>query len=344
MSSSRSATAGPPAWTLEPGKPAMTHVPRFADAAEAGEWLTSVHAELRTALHRHGAVYLRGLPVRDVEDFAKVRDVLVPRRTPYREKATPRSSYGNDVYSSTDLPPNQPIRMHNENSYTLTFPGLLLFSCLTAPEEGGATPVADCREVLRRIPSPLVERMRSAGWLLTRNYSEHISLDWRTAFAADTREQAEKYCADNLISCEWDASDGLRTRQLRPGIIRHPQTGEEVWFNHMAFWNSWSLDEEIREALLDEFGPDGLPFETGLGDGVPLTRDELDTINAAYEGATVRETWQPGDVLLVDNVLATHGRDPFRGDRRIVVAMGEPVALAGCRPTVPPAPGEERAA
>ncbi|MCL7493619.1 TauD/TfdA family dioxygenase [Streptomyces sp. MCA2] len=344
MSSSRSTTAGPPAWTLEPGKPAMAHVPRFADAAEAGEWLTSVHAELRTALHRHGAVYLRGLPVRDVEDFAKVRDVLVPRRTPYREKATPRSSYGNDVYSSTDLPPNQPIRMHNENSYTLTFPGLLLFSCLTAPEEGGATPVADCREVLRRIPSPLVERMRSAGWLLTRNYSEHISLDWRTAFAADTREQAEKYCADNLISCAWDASDGLRTRQLRPGIIRHPQTGEEVWFNHMAFWNSWSLDEEIREALLDEFGPDGLPFETGLGDGVPLTRGELDTINAAYEGATVRETWQPGDVLLVDNVLATHGRDPFRGDRRIVVAMGEPVALAGCRPTVPPAPGEERAA
>lgn len=112
----------------------------------------------------------------------------------------------------------------------------------------------------------------------------------------------------------------------------------------MAFWNSWSLDEEIREALLDEFGPDGLPFETDLGDGVPLTRDELDAINAAYEGATVREAWQPGDVLLVDNVLATHGRDPFRGDRRIVVAMGEPVALADCRPTVPPAPGEERAA
>ncbi|MCB5908816.1 TauD/TfdA family dioxygenase [Streptomyces pinistramenti] len=337
MSSSRSVTADAPVWIHETGRPATAQVPRCADAAEAAAWLVSVQAELRTALHRYGALYLRGLPVEDVDDFAKIRDVLVPQRTPYREKATPRSSYGNDVFSSTDLPPNQPIRMHNENSYTLTFPGLLLFGCLTAPDEGGATPVADCREVLRLIPPALVARMRAAGWLLTRTYSEHISLDWRTAFAAESREQAERYCADNLISCEWDASDGLRTRQLRPGIIRHPSTGEEVWFNHMAFWSSWSLDEELREALLDEFGPDGLPFETGLGDGEPLTRDELDAVNAAYETATRRAPWRPGDVMLVDNVLTTHGRDPFRGDRRIVVAMGDPVDLADCRPTVSPA-------
>ncbi|MFH8787799.1 TauD/TfdA family dioxygenase [Streptomyces roseoverticillatus] len=331
-------------WATETGKPATTRVPQFADAAEACAWLASVRSELRAALHRHGALYLRGLPVHDVDDFAKVRDVLIPQRTPYREKATPRSSYGNDVYSSTDLPPNQPIRMHNENSYTLTFPGLLLFACLTAPEEGGATPVADCREVLRRLPAGLVARMRAAGWVLSRTYSEHISLDWRTAFATESREDVEKYCADNLISCEWDSSGALRTRQLRPGIIRHPATGEEVWFNHMAFWNSWSLDEEIREALLDEFGPDGLPFETALGDGKPLTGEDIETINAAYEGATLRRTWRPGDVLLVDNVLATHGRDPFRGDRRIVVAMGDPVGLDACRPTVAAAAREEQAA
>ncbi|MFF7407966.1 TauD/TfdA family dioxygenase [Streptomyces lydicus] len=331
-------------WTIETGKPATTQTPQFADATEACAWLASVHSELRVALHRHGALYLRGLPVRDVDDFAKVRDVLVPQRTPYREKATPRSSYGNEVYSSTDLPPNQAIRMHNENSYTLTFPGLLLFGCLTAPEEGGATPVADCREVLRLLPADLVERMRTAGWLLTRNYSEHISLDWRTAFATEHREDVEKYCEDNLLSCEWSDSGALRTRQLRPGIIHHPETGEGVWFNHMAFWNAWSLDEEVRETLQDEFGVGGLPFETALGDGKPLTREDIETINAAYEAATLRRTWQPGDILLVDNILATHGRDPFRGDRRIVVAMGDPVALEECRPTVAAAAREEQAA
>jgi hypothetical protein len=31
--------------------------------------------------------------------------------------------------------------------------------------------------------------------------------------------------------------------------------------------------------------------------------------------------WQRGDVMVVDNVLATHGREPFTGERRILVAM-----------------------
>ncbi|MEU3572108.1 TauD/TfdA family dioxygenase [Kitasatospora sp. NPDC036755] len=332
-----SASTAPPQeldWILEEGAPATLVAPRFEGVEAACAWLNALLPDLRTALQRYGALYLRGLPVASVEDFALVRDVLVPQRTPYREKATPRSSFGNDVYSSTDLPPAQSIRMHNENSYTLTFPGLLMFACLIAPEEGGATPVADCREVLRKLPAPLVERIRSHGWTLHRSYDENISVSWEKAFATEDREEVEKYCAENLISCRWDDEGNLKTVQRRPGIIRHPSTDEEVWFNHMAFWNSWSLDEELRDTLVGEFGADGLPFETGVADGEPLTRDELDTINAAYAEATVRRTWQPGDVLLVDNVLTAHGRDPFRGDRRIVVAMGNPVELDDCRPTV----------
>ncbi|MCC3772653.1 TauD/TfdA family dioxygenase [Streptomyces sp. UNOC14_S4] len=332
-----------PTWRLAEGKPATTDVPRFDTVEEACAWLSGLGTELRDRLREHGALYFRGLPVRSVEDFARVRDVLMPQRTPYREKATPRSSFGDDVYSSTDLPPSQPIRMHNENSYTLTFPGLLLFACLTAPAEGGATPVADCREVLRRLPAGLVERMRAHGWALTRHYSEHISVSWQNAFATTDRAEVEKYCADNLVSCAWGDDGTLRTAQLRPGIVRHPATGDEVWFNHLAFWSSWSLDEELREALTDEFGPDGLPFETDFADDLPFTREELDLVNAAYEAATVRRTWQTGDVLLVDNILTSHGRDPFRGDRKIVVAMGSPVDLADCSPTVAPAAQVRRA-
>ncbi|MTE22391.1 TauD/TfdA family dioxygenase [Streptomyces sp. TRM43335] len=326
-----------PNWELDPGRPARIRVTGVTSARAAADWLRESHEEISAGLRQHGAVLLRGLPIATTEDVATVRDVLIPERTPYREKATPRSDFGNGVFSSTDLPPSQAIRMHNENSYTLTFPGLLLFACLTAPPEGGATPVADCRKVLRELPSELVARARATGWSLTRNYSGYISLDWRTAFGTEDPEAVNAYCAENLIDAQWRTDGTLRTRQIRPATLTHPDTGEESWFNHLAFWNEWSLEPEIRAALIDEFGPDGLPFNTGLGDGTALTRDEVAELNAVYEAATVRETWQRGDLMLVDNIGTAHGRDPFRGDRKIAVAMGAPVRMADCRPGVRPA-------
>lgn len=324
-------------WRVSPGRPATAPAPGTLAMADVPAWLKQVRPELTAALHEHGAVVVRGLPMAGVEDFALVRDALISARTPYREKATPRSRLGDDVFSSTDLPASQAIRMHNENSYTLTFPGLLLFGCLTAPAEGGATPVADCREVLRSLPEPLAARMHAVGWRLTRAYSELVSLDWRTAFATEDPAEVERYCAEALIGCGWQPDGALRTAQVRPGVITHPRTGEQAWFNHLLFWNSWALDEEIREAMLDEFGAEGLPFQTSFGDGAMPTDAELAAIQSAYDGATVRQSWEPGDVMLVDNILAAHGRDPFRGERRIVVAMGDPVELAECRPGVAPA-------
>ncbi|MGW0601869.1 TauD/TfdA family dioxygenase [Streptomyces sp. NPDC002776] len=324
-----------PRWLEEPGAPVTAVVDGLPDAAAAADWIDTYRDELRSVLTRHGALYLRGLPVRTAADFALVRDALFAARAKYQEKATPRSDFGDDVFSSTDLPPAQAIRMHNENSYTLTFPGLLLFGCLTAPAEGGATPVADVRRVLDQLPADLVDRFRRHGWSLARNYAEHISLDWRTAFATDSRADVERYCAANAIDVTWGDDDTLRTRQVRSATVRHPHTGEEVWFNHVAFWSEWALDPDIRDVLVGEFGRDGLPFNTALGDGSPLSPEDVAALDAAYARATVRRAWQPGDLLLVDNILTAHGRDPFRGDRKIVVAMGEPVALADCAPSLP---------
>jgi alpha-ketoglutarate-dependent taurine dioxygenase len=298
------------------------------------DWLSEHRRAIDAALTEHGALYFAHAGIRDRADFAALRDILFDRLAAYREKATPRTDFGADVFSSTDLPPAQEIRQHNENSYTLVFPGKLLFGCLTAPESGGATTVADVRSVLTALPIPIVDRMAEAGWRLTRNYHELVGLPWRTAFGTERRSDVEDYCTANAVDCSW-THDSLHTEQVRPGIIRHPCTDQPVWFNHASFWSEWALEPEIREVLVTEFGRSGLPFATSYGDGADLIEAEVADINTAYDRATRRRPWARGDLLLVDNLLSSHGRDPFVGARDIVVAMGEPVALADCAPLGP---------
>lgn len=335
------ALAQPPAVTgitpvREPGKPTIVHTPNFGTMAEATAWLTAQRPAIQAELHQSGAVMLRGLPVVDAATFAAARDALIAERAGYKEKATPRTDFGEGVFSSTDLPAVQPIRLHNENSYTLDFPGVLLFGCVTAPETGGATTVGDMRAALAMLPPDLTARFAEAGWLLVRNYSDLAGMPWRKAFSSERPAGAEEYCDAHAIGYEWLDEDTLRTRQRRSAIITHPVTGEQVWFNHFAFWNARSLDEDVREVLVDTFGEDGLPFNTYLGDGTALTDAEVDAVNDVYQAVTVRESWQAGDLMLVDNILCAHGREAFTGDRKILVAMGEPVPLSDCSPTSAP--------
>jgi hypothetical protein len=78
---------------------------------------------------------------------------------------------------------------------------------------------------------------------------------------------------------------------------------------------------EVHEYLVDVYGADGLPFNTRFGNGDPIGADVVQLLNDAYEANTVREPWQAGDLLLVDNVRTAHSREPFTGPRDVVVGM-----------------------
>jgi alpha-ketoglutarate-dependent taurine dioxygenase len=224
--------------------------------------------------------------------------------------------------------------MHHELSYTLEFPGLMLFACLTPPETGGATAVADAPTVLDALPKDLVARFESEGWMLTRSYNEDIGATWQETFGTDDRAAVENYLQANGIAFSWHPGDELRTRQRRSAVVRHPVTGQRCWFNQVAFLNKWTLDADVRDYLLDVYGEEGLPFNTRFGNGDPIGEDVVALLNEVYEANTLREPWQAGDLLLVDNVRTAHSREPYTGEREVLVGMGEPVQLADCAPTV----------
>jgi alpha-ketoglutarate-dependent taurine dioxygenase len=316
---------------LQPGKPPIL---RAEATCGAPSWAAEHRDALRAVLAEHGSVLVRGLGLRDETEIGAVFQQLATGLMTEKEAFAPRRTYSDGVYSSSKWPPNQPMCMHHELSYTLEVPGLMLFACLIAPTDGGATAVADSPTVLDALPPELIERFEREGWLLTRNYNDEIGASFAEAFGTEDRGAVESYCRANAIEFEWQPDGGLRTRQRRRAVVRHPVTGQRCWFNQIAFLNEWTIAPEVHEYLVDVYGADALPFNTRFGNGGPIGKDVVQLLNKIYEANTAREPWQAGDLMLVDNVRTAHSREPFEGPREVLVAMADPVRLADCSPTV----------
>jgi alpha-ketoglutarate-dependent taurine dioxygenase len=314
-----------PGVELPAGSPPLLHVPRPDDAAA---WCRDHREAVRSAVAAHGSLVVRGLGLRDAAEAGAVFRHLADGLMAEEEAFAPRTPYGDGVYSSTKWPANQQMCMHHELSYALEFPGLLLFACLTAPTSGGATAVADAPTVLDALPDRLSARFEQEGWLLVRNYNDEIGASVEEAFGSDDRAAVEQYCRRRGIDVQWQPDGGLRTRQRRPAVVRHPRTGQRCWFNQVAFLNEWTLAEEIREYLVDVYGADGLPFNTAFGNGDPIDEDVVRVINETYEAHTRREPWQAGDLMLVDNIRTAHSREPYEGPREVLVGLGDTVRAA----------------
>lgn len=315
---------------LQPGKPPML---RAEAARDAARWAAEHRNAMRALVAEHGSLLVRGLGLRDAAETEAVFRQLGSLMTEV-EAFAPRRRYAQGVYSSSKWPPNQPMCMHHELSYALEPPSLMLFACLLAPTGGGATPVADSPTVLEALPGDLVERLEQVGWLLIRNYNEEIGASFADAFGTDDRGTVESYCRAKGIEFEWQPDGALRTRQRRRAVVRHPLTGRRCWFNQIAFLNERTLVPEVREYLVDVYGEDGLPFNTRFGNGDPIGADVVRTINEVYDASTVRERWEAGDLLLVDNIRTAHGRDAFEGPREVVVAMADGVNLTDRSPPI----------
>ncbi|HKV94720.1 MAG TPA: TauD/TfdA family dioxygenase [Candidatus Angelobacter sp.] len=297
--------------------------PCIADL-ELVPWAASQRKFLQSLLLQHGGLLFRNFCISGVEEFQKLITAVSGEPLEYREQTSPRHKVQGNIYTSTEYPPQYRIFMHNENSYSLTWPLKIMFFCVTAPTEGGETPIADVRRVLTKIPEEIRARFAQDGWMLVRNFGTGYGLSWQTAFQTEDRSQVNRYCEANGIEFEWLSEERLRVRQRRPAIARHPVTGEAVWFNHAAFYHTSTLNPEVLSEMRSELAEEDLPFNTYYGDGTAIEPEALDIIRRAYESETILFTWRENDLLLLDNMLAAHGRSPFRGPRRIVVGMAEP--------------------
>jgi alpha-ketoglutarate-dependent taurine dioxygenase len=288
-------------------------------------WAESHREFISAHLAHHGAILFRGFELNTADDLEGfIKATSGGHMLEYRDRSSPRTMVQNKIYTSTEYPADQSIFLHNEGTYWLTWPLKLYFSCVTAPEQGGETPIANSRNILARIDPLVRERFAERSVLYIRNYNDGFGLTWQTVFQTEDQSVVEQYCRDNRIEFEWKTDNRLRTRQLRQAIAQHPLTGDLVWFNHAAFFHVSTLEPMIRDVLLESFKEEDLPFNTYYGDGSRIEPSVLDELREAYKQETVSFPWQRSDVLLLDNMLTAHGRAPYTGARKILAGMSDP--------------------
>ncbi len=286
-------------------------------------WAADQRMLIEDKVLEHGAILFRDFTVDGVSDFECCIEIISGGALEYRFRASPRSQVGKNIYTSTDYPADQSIFPHNEHSYSPIFPLRLLFFCETPAVFGGETPIGDNRRVFRNIDRLVVEHFRRKKIMYVRNYGDGFGLPWQTVFHTSDKREVEQYCKGVNIRVEWKPENRLRTVQVGPAVLRHPRTGETVWFNHATFFHVSTLPPETRDALLVEFDELDLPDNTYYGDGSPIEPATLEHLREVYRKTMVTFPWKRGDVLLIDNMLTVHARRPFGGPRRILVAMAE---------------------
>jgi len=287
------------------------------------EWATEQRSWIESQLLQHGGILFRGFPVREATEFEQFLKAVSGELLEYTYRSTPRSQVQGNIYTSTEYPAEQSIPLHNELSYTRSWPLKIGFFCVQPAVQNGRTPIADSRKVLTRLDAKLRQRFAATGVMYLRNYREGLDLPWQTVFQTEDRAAVEHYCRQAGIEWEWVSPQHLRTRQVCQAIATHPQTGERVWFNQAHLFHVSSLPQVVRESLLATLPEIDLPRNTYYGDGSPIESEVLAEIHQALAAETLSFPWQAGDILLLDNMLTAHGRTPFVGPRRVLTGMTE---------------------
>lgn len=293
------------------------------DELSLSGWAKNNRSLIETQLLKHGGILFRGFKVDNVTEFEQFIKAISGELLEYSYRSTPRSHVSGNIYTSTEYPAAQSIPLHNEMSYSRNWPMKIAFFCVKKAQYGGETPIADSRQVFDRLDAKIKNKFLLHRVMYVRNYGEVLDLPWQNVFNTNNKSEVEYYCYKSGIELEWKDGDRLKTRQICQAVATHPQTAEKVWFNQAHLFHISNLEPTVREQLLADFKEEDLPRNAYYGDGSLIEASVLEEIRQTYQQEAIIFPWQERDVLLLDNMLAAHGRMPFTGSRKIVVGMAE---------------------
>jgi len=278
--------------------------------------------QIRADLLKYGAIWFRGFELmKDVKGYREMYEKmgLDPCLDPLhssglRKFASERDALYEEVNKASLR--GHYIGLHCESTAKRTAAYAAFVCFQKATEGGGRFLVADGAAILAELDTDLLQK------LYDRKIRISVSnLDIPPGTPGLIKE-GFKNIVDAAVAPKFDMdlemiyeSDGKPGRlqaveTAESPINRHPVTGMPVWFN-----NAHNHARKLRDRR-----PCGVP-EVGMtevfyADAMePLTLEDCAEIKRASEKHITALAMEPGDVLLVDNYRALHGRDVFQGDR-----------------------------
>ncbi|ALU44445.1 TauD/TfdA family dioxygenase [Pseudoalteromonas rubra] len=276
-----------------------------------------------------GAVLLRGgnfgSPAQVEQLAACFMTQVLTNNTEHR----PASTNGN-VQRPVDYSESEFLLWHNENTFNQRFPGRAIFACEQPALSGGQTPIADARSVLSQLPADLVQEFVDKQVMYVRNYQadDFVGLGWKTIFQTENKAEVEAKCRDQALEFEW-RGEQLTTRAIRPAVVIHPATQAPCWVTQAQHWHFSCLNEDLKENLAIMFDDEAdYPRNCYFGNGDRISDQTMAQILQVYQANHQQFDWQQGDVMLVDNLLKAHARNPYQGARKILVCFGDPISFS----------------
>jgi alpha-ketoglutarate-dependent taurine dioxygenase len=304
------------------------------DPGAVARWFSANRDAIERSLVDHGAIRFRGFAIFSTADFAATIEDYPPLAGDYAGGASPRAKLAEKVFEATSAAADIPIYPHQEMSYLPRWPRKVAFYCHRAPDVGGETIAASVRRFEQGIDPEFFAAIRARGLLYTRNYRgpgafpdglTSIHRTWQSAFNTEDPNKAEADIAEMGMEHRWEGDGSLTALYHADGVTTHPLTGDCHWFNQLTTLTFTPESLPSRWSLYAEHYGDGRPkpYDIRYGDGEAIALDDIRALYPLLDAATVALPWQDGDVMMLDNILAMHGRNPFTGHRDVQVALLE---------------------
>ncbi|KAL5428513.1 hypothetical protein PMIN04_000658 [Paraphaeosphaeria minitans] len=298
-------------------------------------------------LAQHGTLLFRGLPIQSADDFSKFAHAFGYSPHEIIGIVVDRPLLAPNVAPANEAPKEVLIYNHNESPQVPHAPEYIFFYCHSAPEKGGETPISSSLELLQRakeeIPqfvSDLAEKgiLSKVTYKAEQQYAGNSTL--KQAFGKDivdgddaatrkrkVEEQIRRYGRGEHTTWKWvDDDQTLILTHRLPALRTHPRTNLPTLFTGLAAYYKSFIDEASPNSRRRNI------TQQLYGDGTPIPDEYLKKLADITEEIRVLHKWQQGDVLVYDNVISQHGRQPWegkQGDRVILASLWDGDVVPG---------------